>query len=107
MKKTCKTCINLCNKRGEVCKHYKGEVQEMLREIDKLLEDYIEFERYEIGGNMQLRKFEKKEDLIELGWGHEDVDIDDEDIEAIKNGEIIGWDDGEYTHRLVYKVKEE
>ena len=33
---------------------------------------------------MQLRKFEKKEDLIDLGWGHEDVDIDDEDIEAIK-----------------------
>lgn len=37
MKKTCKTCINLCNKRGEVCDLYKGEVQEMLKEIDKKL----------------------------------------------------------------------
>lgn len=37
MEKTCKTCINLCNKRGEVCKHYKGEVQEMIKEIDEKL----------------------------------------------------------------------
>lgn len=39
MKKTCKTCINLCNKRGEVegCKNHRSEVQEMLREIDKKL----------------------------------------------------------------------
>lgn len=46
MNKTCKTCINLCNKRGEVeqCKNYRSEVQEMLKEIDKILEDYIEFE---------------------------------------------------------------
>lgn len=50
MEKTCKTCINLCNKRGEVCDLYKGEVQKLLKEIDRLLEDYIEFERYEIGG---------------------------------------------------------
>ena len=41
MKKTCKTCINLCNKRGEVCNLYKGEVQEMLREIDKKLKEEI------------------------------------------------------------------
>lgn len=55
MKKTCKTCINLCNKRGEVCDLYKGEVQEMLREIDRKLpieqvvriiqeEGYLDFE---------------------------------------------------------------
>lgn len=37
MKKTCKTCINLCNKRGEICDLYKGEVQEMIKEIDKKL----------------------------------------------------------------------
>ena len=39
MKKNCKTCINLCNKRGEVegCNRYKGEVQEMLKEIDRKL----------------------------------------------------------------------
>ena len=39
MKNTCKTCINLCNKRGEVkgCDRYKGEVQEMIKEIDKKL----------------------------------------------------------------------
>ena len=45
MEKTCKTCMNLCNKRGEVCNLYKGEVQEMLKEIDKILEEgYLEFE---------------------------------------------------------------
>ena len=46
MNKTCKTCINLCNKRGEVegCKNHRSEVQEMIKEIDKILEDYIEFE---------------------------------------------------------------
>ncbi len=55
MKKTCKTCINLCNKRGEVCDLYKGEVQEMIKEIDKKLtveeavriikkEGYLDFE---------------------------------------------------------------
>lgn len=37
MEKTCKTCINLCNKRGEVCDLYKGEVQEMMKEIDRKL----------------------------------------------------------------------
>ena len=37
MNKTCKTCINLCNKKGEVCNLYKGEVQEMLKEIDEKL----------------------------------------------------------------------
>ena len=39
MEKTCKTCTNLCNKREKVegCERYKGEVQEMLREIDKKL----------------------------------------------------------------------
>ena len=42
MEKTCKTCINLCNKRGEVCKHYKGEVQEMMKDIDKLLKEIYE-----------------------------------------------------------------
>ena len=45
MEKTCKTCTNLCNKRGEVCNLYKGEVQEMLKEIDKILEEgYLDFE---------------------------------------------------------------
>ena len=39
MEKTCKTCTNLCNKRGEVeqCKNHRSEVQEMLRKIDKKL----------------------------------------------------------------------
>ncbi len=61
MEKTCKTCINLCNKRGKVCKHYKGEVQEMMKEIDRKLtveeivkiiqeEGYYDFERNEVGG---------------------------------------------------------
>ena len=44
MEKTCKTCINLCNKRGEVCDLYRSEVQEMIKNIDKLLEENIEFE---------------------------------------------------------------
>ena len=63
IEKTCKTCINLCNKRGEVegCDRYKGEVQEMIKEIDKKLtveeavriikeEGYMDFERTKIGG---------------------------------------------------------
>ena len=37
MENTCKTCINLCNKRGEVCDLYKGEVQEMMKKIDRKL----------------------------------------------------------------------
>lgn len=37
IEKTCKTCINLCNKKGEVCNLYKGEVQGMLKKIDKKL----------------------------------------------------------------------
>lgn len=63
IEKTCKTCINLCNKRGEVCNLYKGEVQEMIKEIDRKLtveeavriikeEGYMDFERTKIGGNM-------------------------------------------------------
>ena len=46
MEKTCKTCINLCNKRGEVegWDRHRSEVQEMLKELDKLLKDNIEFE---------------------------------------------------------------
>lgn len=63
MEKTCKTSINLCNKRGEVeqCKNHSSEVHEMLREIDKKLtveeavriikeEGYLDFERTKIGG---------------------------------------------------------
>ena len=43
MEKTCKTCINLCNKRGEVegRKNHRSEVQEMLKEIDKKLKEEI------------------------------------------------------------------
>lgn len=63
IEKTCKTCINLCNKRGEVeqFKNHRSEVQGMLREIDKKLtveeavriikeEGYMDFERTKIGG---------------------------------------------------------
>ena len=61
MEKICKTCINLCNKRGEVCNLYKGEVQEMIKEIDRKLtveeavriiqeEGYMHFERTKLGG---------------------------------------------------------
>ena len=67
MEKTCKTCINLCNKRGEVegCDRYKGKVQEMLKEIDEKLtveeavriikeEGYMDFERTKIGEKMEV-----------------------------------------------------
>ena len=65
MEKICKTCINLCNKRGEVCNLYKGEVQEILKEIDKKLtveeavriikeEGYMDFERTKIGEKMEV-----------------------------------------------------
>ena len=39
MEKTCKTCINLCNKRGKVegCDRHRSEVQEMIKEIDRKL----------------------------------------------------------------------
>lgn len=65
IEKTCKTCINLCNKRGEVCNKYKGEVQEMIKEIDEKLtveeavriikeEGYMDFERTKIGEKMEV-----------------------------------------------------
>ena len=65
IEKTCKTCINLCNKKGEVCNKYKGEVQEMIKEIDKNLtveeavriikeEGYMDFERTKIGEKMEV-----------------------------------------------------
>ena len=65
IEKTCKTCINLCNKKGEVCNKYKGEVQEMIKEIDKKLtveeavriikeEGYMDFERTKIGEKMEV-----------------------------------------------------
>ena len=43
MEETCKTCINLCNKKeeGKVCDFYKGEVKELMKEIDKKLEEEI------------------------------------------------------------------
>jgi len=68
-KKTCKTCINLCNKRGEVCgklcENYKGEVQEMLREIDIMLEDMEE----EFWAEQErLREEEKITKLLEEGY---------------------------------------
>lgn len=63
IEKNCKTCINLCNKRGEVeqCKNHRSEVQEMIKEIDRKLtveeavriikeEGYMDFERTKIGG---------------------------------------------------------
>ena len=76
IEKTCKTCINLCNKRGEVCNKYKGEVQEIIKEIDKKLtveeavriikeEGYMDFERTKIGG-IELKEEVKKVDLITL-----------------------------------------
>lgn len=65
MEKTCKTCINLCNKRGEVCENYKGEVQEMLREIDTMLED-MEEEFWE--EQERLREEEKITKLLEEGY---------------------------------------
>ena len=65
MEKTCKTCINLCNKRGEVCDLYKGEVQEMLREIDTMLED-MEEEFWE--EQKRLRKEEEIDKLLEEGY---------------------------------------
>lgn len=62
MEKTCKTCINLRNKRGEVCNLYKGKVQEMLKEIDKLLEDTEEEFWKE---QERLREEEKTTKLLE------------------------------------------
>ena len=70
MEKTCKTCINLCNKRGEVeqCNNHRSEVQEIIKEIDRKLpieqvvriiqeEGYYDWERTKIGGiNMEIWK---------------------------------------------------
>ena len=47
LKRECINCIYYPCLRitcGEVCNQYTTEVQELMKEIDKLLEDYIEFE---------------------------------------------------------------
>ena len=73
IEKTCKTCINLCNKRGEVCNLYKGEVQEMIKEIDRKLtveeavriikeEGYMDFERTKISHRHKCRRDRRKYD---------------------------------------------
>lgn len=50
MEKTCKTCMNVCNERGKIegCKKHRSEVQEMIKEIDRKLEEnkYGRMERY-------------------------------------------------------------
>ncbi len=45
-KKICRNCSNVCDKRGKVegCKKHRSEVQEMIKNINKLLEENIEFE---------------------------------------------------------------
>ena len=73
MKKTCKTCINLCNKRGEVegCDRHRSEVQKMIKEIDKKLtveeavriikeEGYMDFERTKISHRHKCRRDRRK-----------------------------------------------
>lgn len=37
------------------------------------------------------------------GWGQEELTITDKEIEALKNGKILGHHDGEYTHIIRYK----
>lgn len=41
------------------------------------------------------------------GWGQEELIITDKEIEALKQGKIIGHNDGEYTHIIRYKNKKE
>ena len=40
------------------------------------------------------------------GWGQEEITITDKEIEALKQGKIIGHNDGEYTHIIRYKKEE-
>ena len=43
-----------------------------------------------------------REGMAEHGhaWGSEWVQITDKHIEALKNGKMLAWDDGEYAHFL-------
>ena len=67
MEKTCKTCINLCNKRGEVeqCKNHRSEVQEMLKEIDKKLEEGYQKEEV-IKQEEKLKEWGKRIEKLKL-----------------------------------------
>ncbi len=61
LERTCKNCTYYPCLRincGEVCNQHKFEHETL---IDKLLEDYIEFERYEIGG------IDLEEDITSIG----------------------------------------
>ena len=45
-----------------------------------------------------------KKDKVDVGWGITVNTITDEQIEKLKNGKAIYFDDGEYAH-LIIKAK--
>lgn len=46
---------------------------------------------------------EKIKEYENTGWGQEELVITDKEIEALKQGKILGHHDGEYTHIIKYK----
>lgn len=48
-------------------------------------------------------RFETTKEIADLGWGHGDTYLTDEDIDYLKQGGILGYFDGEYTHSIQYK----
>lgn len=46
---------------------------------------------------------EAKDDYAKLGWGHEDLILTKEHIQALLDGKTLAFNDGEYTHTLTLK----
>ncbi len=48
-------------------------------------------------------RFDTTKEIANLGWGHGDTYLTDDDIEYLKSGGILGHFDGEYTKSIQYK----
>nr|WP_172953724.1 hypothetical protein [Streptococcus gallolyticus] len=48
-------------------------------------------------------RFDTTQEIANLGWGHSDTYLTDDDIEYLKSGGILGYFDGEYTLSIQHK----
>lgn len=56
---------------------------------------------------MSLEVVTNKElDFAKHGWGQDEIILDKDDMKNLKNGESLGYADGEYTHILKFKETE-
>lgn len=58
--------------------------------------------------NLEREDFEivKKYEVVDAMWGIELIKITDKDIEALKNGEYLYSNDGEYAQVICYEKSE-